>query len=475
LRIAILHYHFDPGGVTRVVTSTVEAFRDKPEYRFGILSGRSVGGFDLPCEVIPELDYSIPGQRFAQPDALHSKVIAAAKTLFDGKEPDVWHIHNPALGKNAAFSGLIVRLAREGRALLLHEHDFAEDFRPANHRLREQNRSQEDPAFPFSRRVAYGVLNARDHSLLIAAGLPPALCHLLPNPIYAGELPPPPESEADILLYPVRALARKNLGEFLLLCLSLKTRFRFETSLPPTNPSYLPQFREWKELAAKYSLPVRLGAEEHESIPFADRMSRCRAVVTTSLAEGFGLGFLEPWIFNRPVVGRDLPEITSSFIDSGVQLDHLYRKYPVPREACSGNPSERWRSALIGALNEFGVPPDQNRIAETEDTLFDGIEVDFGLLCEADQAGVIRAVAERKIPVTLPFDPEHMPDQSAVTTSAKAVCSTFDPDAYCRRLAAIYKTIAEAPTEPIESVDTQMLLTGFLHPARFRPHFFPTP
>ena len=42
-------------------------------------------------------------------------------------------------------------------------------------------------------------------------------------------------------------------------------------------------------------------------------VAHAKAIVSTSVAEGFGLGFLEPWIFGKGLCGRDIPEITSDF------------------------------------------------------------------------------------------------------------------------------------------------------------------
>ena len=49
-----------------------------------------------------------------------------------------------------------------------------------------------------------------------------------------------------------------------------------------------------------------------------------QAIVSTSVAEGFGLGFLEPWVFGKSLCGRNLPEITGDFSQHGVRLDNLY-------------------------------------------------------------------------------------------------------------------------------------------------------
>ena len=53
--------------------------------------------------------------------------------------------------------------------------------------------------------------------------------------------------------------------------------------------------------------------------------------VTTSIAEGFGLTFLEAIVFGRPLLGRDLPEITTDFRSQGINLQSLYSGLLVPR------------------------------------------------------------------------------------------------------------------------------------------------
>ena len=60
---------------------------------------------------------------------------------------------------------------------------------------------------------------------------------------------------------------------------------------------------------------------------FHNECLRHLALVTTSIAEGFGLAFLEPWISGSSVVGRNLPDITEDF---SVELDHLYDRFDVP-------------------------------------------------------------------------------------------------------------------------------------------------
>ncbi len=59
-------------------------------------------------------------------------------------------------------------------------------------------------------------------------------------------------------------------------------------------------------------------------------IAKADALITTSVAEGFGLAFLEPWLASKPLVGRNLPEITADFAEHGLDLSALYNCLPVP-------------------------------------------------------------------------------------------------------------------------------------------------
>jgi glycosyltransferase involved in cell wall biosynthesis len=52
------------------------------------------------------------------------------------------------------------------------------------------------------------------------------------------------------------------------------------------------------------------------------------AAVTTSVLEGFGFGFLEPWCAGRVVIGRRLP-VVDDFIREGLRMEHFYRRLAV--------------------------------------------------------------------------------------------------------------------------------------------------
>ena len=113
------------------------------------------------------------------------------------------------------------------------------------------------------------------------------------------------------------------MGELALISSVHKDKF-FANSLGPTNPNYRDRFNRWKIFSKENNLSVYFGYGEDSTIEFIDLMASCEGIISTSIAEGFGLGFLEPWTFKKCLYGRNINEITKDFSRLGVQLDHLY-------------------------------------------------------------------------------------------------------------------------------------------------------
>ena len=79
-------------------------------------------------------------------------------------------------------------------------------------------------------------------------------------------------------------------------------------------------------------------------------VASAQAIVSTSVAEGFGLGFLEPWVFES-LCGRNLPEITGDFSQHGVRLDNLYDRLELNLDLLKD--SSTLASRIKGSLTKF--------------------------------------------------------------------------------------------------------------------------
>ena len=161
-------------------------------------------------------------------------------------------------------------------------------------------------------------------------------------------------SSVRFILYPVRCVRRKNVEEAifftcLLNCLSdgnttkkkciIEGKFHLLVSLKPESGDDARYADQLIEFVNKHRLPVSIGfndivALERERDPqdrskierygVGDLVRLADLVITTSVLEGFGFAYIEPWILDRAVIGRSIPFITPDFQAQGMKLGHLY-------------------------------------------------------------------------------------------------------------------------------------------------------
>lgn len=481
LKIAVVHYHFKPGGVTRVTQATLIGFRSvAPDIQFGFISGPpaySQKSSDAIC--LDGLDYTESEQK-VDPETLYFSLIGAARDLFGGL-PDVWHIHNHSLGKNKAFAGVVQRLAADGRPILLHIHDFAEDGRPSNYaHIREGLESSED-LYPLGEHIHYGLLNGRDFSIMQSAGVPSKNIHLLPNPI------PSPNQINDsvasdlsqickrpkLLLYPVRALQRKNFGELAFWSALAPKDTWFANTLGPSNPNYRPSFERWIGKAKSWDLPLVFELATQTDASFDQIIARANAMITTSVAEGFGLGFLEPWTFDKAVLGRDLPEITQDFKNNGIHLDHLYPRLDIPVDFLEDFAALKAETRLrfSNLREQYQQTFEDHDVEEILDSWIQNYQIDFGVLSESIQEQIIeRVLKERPVwaqKLANTFFEKEISEQH-IQENKRHIQSDLTPEKYAQTLLSIYQTLANAKVERVLGhINPEKILSHFLSPSRF--------
>lgn len=455
MKVAIVHYHLQPGGVTRVVERAIRALG--PRANCLVFSGEKPAD-DSPLRdqtrVVPGIGYDASGSGHA------IDLPAAARNAF-GSDPDVWHIHNHSLGKNPALTRETIRLAKSGHRILLQIHDFAEDGRPANYRALAPLQAH---LYPVANHVHYAVLNQRDQSHLRSTGIPEEAVHLLPNAI--EELPAKktqPSRGDPFIVYPCRAIRRKNIGE-LLLWSALMPHARFAVTLAPLNPDVKPIYEAWRAFAAELSLPVEFNAGA--TVPFEELLGRATALINVSIAEGFGLAFLEPWMAGRPLTGRNLPEITADFAEQGLDLSALYDELPVPLVCGSTDLRGRFDRTLEvrlrAVMHAYGRPWDASIPERTRAALVHDGRVDFGRLDESMQRRLIRALIQHPDEVQV-----QLGDASgAVSKNRRIVQKRYGLESYGERLASLYQTLAGTVTGPVCFADGRKLLDEFLAPHR---------
>lgn len=474
--IALVHHHLRPGGVTRVLRNAAEALLARG-VRVAVIAGESPPGdaaWPCPVGLAEGWGYASNGRVADAQDRVKALREAARKAL--GRDPDVWHLHNHALGKNPSTTAAVARMAAEGDALVLQIHDFAEDGRPGLYAgLLKAFEKDIPPLYPAGPRIQYATLNARDREILREAGVHDASVRVLPNPISipAGANVPDfrkcgTAGEA-AWIYPTRAIRRKNLGEWLLWSAVAGPGRRFQVTLAPRNPEHRPVYDAWVAWAVARDLPVafEVGAS---GAPFDELLRRARAAGTVSVGEGFGLAFLEPYALGVGVTGRNLPEITADFAEAGIRLDHLYNALRVP---------EAWLDvdALRGRLNDalqatwaaYGRTPSRDALDELWHAMSSPEGIDFGRLDEVEQRRVIQRLLDHPGERSR-LNPEGLPeadDPARIESNRQAIRQAFNLDRYADRLLALYEAaMLGRPREP-SRLDSASILRAFLSPARF--------
>ncbi|MEX2673543.1 MAG: glycosyltransferase family 4 protein [Phycisphaeraceae bacterium] len=476
--VAIVHYHLQSGGVSRVIAHAAAALHARG-VKVAVIVGEAppeASHLDAPVElaVLPDLGYDPPGQPRADGAGLADQLESVAKEML-GRAPDLFHVHNHSLGKNAALPGALRLLAERGHRLLLQPHDFAEDGRPDNYRHLLSGHAA-DALYPLAEQVHYALLTRRDRGLLAAAGIPAAQTHLLPNAVdlqaEPADEPPLSPSGKRLILYPTRAIRRKNVGEVLLWAAAADENDRFALTLAPTNPVHRPVYDRWKTVAAELALPVEFEVGSGGGADYIELLRSAHVLLTTSVAEGFGLTFLEPWLVGRALVGRDLPAVTEDFKVEHVDLSPLYEAVRVP-VAWIGRETLQARLArlMTQAYQAYGQQCPADNIEAAMASLIDAADtVDFGRLDEPLQEKVIQQVANdadarAQLQPNALISPD-ADDPARVAANQRIVRDHFSLERYGERVLEVYASVLNSETGPVEALPADAMLRQWLSPER---------
>lgn len=535
MNLAILHYHLNRGGVTRVIANqllAIDAARladaAAGQLKVAVVYGGRRQGWDdslaerlrtvrLQLVEVSGLDYDDAhhAETTGDPDHLAHRIRAELDRLGFQTNGTLLQFHNHALGKNVAMPGLVHRLADAGYGVLLQIHDFAEDMRPRNYaRLvdaLEQHHGQATRAlYPQATHIHYAVLNGRDRRILAAAGVANERLHLLPNPVDQSADGPSRgacrrklterfgiAAHQHLIVYPVRGIRRKNLGEALLYAALAPSETCIGITLAPLNPVEQAAYEAWKEVAERLRLPVVFELGGEDGLSFEENMASADAILSTSIAEGFGMAFLESWLTGRPLLGRDLPEITEDFVAAGVRLPWSHEALWIPAAwidrprfiqktirsyltMVAGYGGIKQKIDETAVLDEkFRAKPDP--ASEPADGDAPPVEVvDFGQLDEANQRAVLEKAATEEaareavrrlnpwFAEAIAVDPDHA--ASVIRHNGQVIENHYSFAASGQRLLALLRQVADSPrqpaTDPLPTADR--ILSEFLQLRHFR-------
>jgi len=431
MNVVIVHYHLNPGGVTRIIESQVKGIHNVSEgTELTVLCGYDDGTANLPGALIQvdgSLNYSTTSLSAGHFEEEVEKITACIKRHLTDKA--ILHCHNPNLGKNPALTLAVYKLALEGYPVVNHCHDFPEDrqvnldclekFIPASSKLPLSH-----ILYPHLARYHFITLNSCDYNHILERGMPVSRVHLVPNPVSLSKLIIQADKPAikkkicevlgfksskKICTYPVRAIERKNLGEFILVAALFAEVAQFTVTLPPKNPLEMPRYNHWKNFCLEKGIAMKF--ESGKKVNHEELINISDFCITTSIREGFGMVYLEPWLAGTPVIGRDLPCVTADLKGHGVEFPRLYT----------------------------------NILIETKDGM-----VDFKDLKLEDQQKVITEVAFQKSsglklfrdnPFLVNFLDDFPPE--IIFKNQNIVKDEFTVEKYGRKLLAIYNEISQ--------------------------------
>jgi hypothetical protein len=324
--------------------------------------------------------------------------------------------------------------------LLLQIHDFAENGRPANYwRLLDELGGTDGLArclYPVAAQVAYVVLTTSDAARLKEGGLEEG-ASLLPNPVSLPDESRPISREAfyadRLIVYPTRAIRRKNIGEALLWAAWAAPGEQIILTAAPEQGPDVARHADWRSFAEELGLPIVFEAQKRFGRSTADFLMTADVCLTTSVAEGFGMAFLEPWLAGSCLAGRDLPSVTADFRHSGVALDGIYARLDVVAEGLSkAELLADIEGNIRATCSAYGVPYEK----EFRDRAFASVWrnglVDFGRLGEAHQRAVIRAAWGGG-------EKQSLPDSSHQTaTNREIILREYSLSKYAKRPAPDY-------------------------------------
>lgn len=480
--LIVFHYHLLRGGVRTALLRSLQCLAQE-----GWTSGRrvilAVGRVEgsrsfahtlqaLVPDVSVIVDSRLDYRDAPWPDAaaFFQDVRALSETMLSWADGSaLFWLHNPTLGKNplvtVAWKEAACRAWAEGIPcrFLYHIHDFPECGRMQNmERLRRcWKEGGIVEIYPTVPNTAYAVLNAMDRNRLLRCGLPPERVSWLPNVLIPSSSPPAPLADsrrkavetalADYALLhryvfdpgrpqwllPIRLIRRKNVMEALFLATLHPDGPQVLVTLDATSAQEKPYAEAVKQFVRHKRLPCVIGFGADlvgSAFSFEELLMFCDAVVTTSLLEGFGFTFLEGPLQGRPLLGRNLPDVTADFAAVGFPGHRLYDTLPVPLE-------EPHRARLLKKGRRFAARyahmvrtlsrEDLDRFAARLEAVYGASSVDFGMLDfdaqqdlvhQAEGGGIHRDCIGSMEPVLM--------DEAA----SEAFFARFGPTAHARRL-----------------------------------------
>ena len=483
--LMVVHYHWRPGGVRRVVELTlpvIAAAAGDTLKKVTLLSGGThdeapdLGGLADHAILIHEPACDYFSNQHESPARISEKIRQAISRAMEGHNPTrtlIW-FQNPALARNAMLCREIFDFSRKtGAALVLHHHDFWCAGRWA--RWEELERcgfgdlsSAAELLFASGARAVHAGINLQDCQTL-ERFFPNRAFHL-PNPV----LRPSPSSTADVeaarawieqelksdapvWVYPTRFLRRKNLLEAVLLTRWLRPEAILATTSGQFSLDETGYANDIKEAATRHCWRVHFGLLDKPGAPrVADLLQIAETVIHTSVQEGFGMAFVEAAAAGKPLVARAIPSVMTDLAALGFEFPQLYRDVLIAPGLFEAE-AEAQRQASLAASARAALPPALQEIFPALQSDADG-PVAFNRLSRRAQLEVLSHPSPTSWELCKTWNPCL---EDFLKTPLKPTPWPTAPSRYADEFLKIASSIPDGPIACAESArDAQMALTA---------------
>ena len=383
LRLLIVHHHFRPGGVRRVIEIAtpylvahgtqptrvvVLAVGEAPDPSWLRAFRRRLPGTPVKVFVHPAFGYA--SELSLDAATLRRRLAAAITQLLGQAAPDdclVW-AHNLALGRNLPLASQLASACHaRSIPLIAHHHDWWFDnrwhhFAAARDPALRGLEALAKVTLPASPSIAHIAINRADAAVLQKSFH--RLSGWLPNPVEREPLPSANRVQAarawlsrqlgdtaPVWLLPCRLLRRKNVAEALLLTRWLRPEAWLVTTAGVSSADEQPYADALAAAAKAHGWRLRLGilhGNENQKPTVPELLSASEAVLLTLIQEGFGLSNLEAAAARRPLIARELPNIAPDLAEFGFTFPQSYKEVLV-HPALFDWPAEHQRQAALFA------------------------------------------------------------------------------------------------------------------------------
>lgn len=365
MHLVIVHFHFRPGGVRRIIelaTPHLAAALEPAAGEVTLVGGEppdaawlrhfrsGLGEVAVTCAMEPAVGYFSelrpPVRSRAGLARLEGRIRTHLERVLNRTPPEdtmVW-AHNQGLGRNLLLSRALARAcAARGVRLVFHHHDWWFDNRwvrwPEMRRAGFRTTAEVAGAIlPSGRNLRHVAINRSDATRLLRHFGPQA--GWLPN--LSEPAPPPPagrvqaarrwlrrqlQDDAPVWIVPCRLLRRKNVAEALLLTRWLRPEAWLVTTGGASSADEEAYAAAIGRAARRHKWRLRLGVlagGEAGQPAVADLLAASEVVLLTSLQEGFGLPNLEAAAAQRPLIARRLTNVAPDLAHFGFRFPQAY-------------------------------------------------------------------------------------------------------------------------------------------------------